>query len=69
MSNMTLKDKIKNGLSYTSLTYEEMLQDMLGLFIGENAITTRWNNLSETDIITIYSQCWMYIYCIARLCK
>ena len=53
MSNMTLKDKIKNGLSYTSLTYEEMLQDMLGLFIGENAITTRWNNLSETDIITI----------------
>lgn len=51
--NLTLREKIEQGLSYTSQSYEEILQDLINLFIGENAITTEWNNIAETDLFFI----------------
>lgn len=50
----TVKDELYKKLSYTSQSYEEILLDIISLFRDEDKLNTKWNNISEADIMFIF---------------
>jgi len=58
MSEQTAINKVKEilyrNLSYTNQDYESILNDIISLFRGDDKLTTKWDNISEADIMFIF---------------
>jgi hypothetical protein len=49
-----VKDKIYKKLSYTNQSYNEIILDIIDLFKDPNKLNTKWDNISEADIMFIF---------------
>lgn len=48
-----LRNNIMKNLSYTTRDYDNILAELINVFIGENAIASDWDNISSSDPLFI----------------